>query len=109
MVLSCKSDETGWARSMMLHPDGCASYIGHRTDTLDHAIRWISRTPDQDCLGLLLPATAEPDGYHAEKAKGNLKCLAAGQTMRFELEAGLLEPEKVEGMRAKIVGILSRG
>ena len=109
MMLSCKSDETGWARSMMLHPDGCASYIGHRTDTLDHAIRWISRTPDQDCLGLLLPATAEPDGYHAEKAKGNLKSLVAGQTMRFELEAGLLEPGKVEGMRAKIAGILSPG
>jgi hypothetical protein len=106
MMLSCKPDETGWARSLMLHPDGHASYIGHKTDTLDHAVRWISRTPDQDCLGLLLPATAEPDGYAAEKAKGNLKILAAGEARIFELEAGLLVPEEAAAMEARIARIL---
>ena len=47
----------------------------HRPDQLDHGVRWICRTPDQDALGLLLPATAEPEGYTAEKAKGNVKVL----------------------------------
>jgi hypothetical protein len=108
MMLSCKADSEGWARSMMVHPDGYASYIGHRTDTLDHAVRWISRTVNQDCLGLLLPATAEADGYRAEKAKGNIKMLAPGATMRFALEAGLLPPDAAKAMEAAIVQILGR-
>jgi hypothetical protein len=106
--LSCKADESGWVRSLMVHPDGCASYIGYAADTLDHAIRWISRTSDQDCLGLLLPATAEPDGYRAEKAKGNVKVLEAGQSVRFELEAGLLTPEQASAMERKIAEVLRR-
>jgi hypothetical protein len=107
MFLSMQADSHGWARSMMIHPDGCASYVGHKTDTLDHGIRWISRTADQDCLGLLLPATAEPDGYLAEKAKGNLKSLGGGGTMRFEMEAGLLDASAAAGMEAAIARVLA--
>jgi hypothetical protein len=108
MMLTCAADAEGWARSMMVHPDGFASYIGHRTDTLDHAVRWISRTVDQDGLGLLLPATAEPDGYRAEKTKGNIKILAPRATMRFALEAGLLVPDAAKSMEASIKKILGR-
>ena len=100
--LSCLADKDGWVRSLMLHPDGWASYLGYAARTFDHAIRWISRTPDQDCLGLILPATAEPDGYLAEKAKGNVKTLAAGQSVRFELEAGLLTPGQASAMEEAI-------
>ncbi len=108
LFLSCQADPAGWVRSLLVHPDGWASYIGYAAATLDHAVRWISRTPDQDCLGLLLPATAEPDGYLAEKAKGNLKTLAAGQSMRFELEAGLLTPEQASAAEEGIAGVLRR-
>jgi len=100
--LSCAADEAGWVRSLMVHPDGWASYIGYASANLDHAVRWISRTPDQDCLGLILPATAEPDGYLAEKKKGNVKILAAGQSVSFELEAGLLTPEQASIMEREI-------
>jgi hypothetical protein len=106
--LSCAADQSGWVRSLMVHPDGWASYIGYAADTLDHAVRWISRTPDQDCLGLVLPATAEPDGYLAEKQKGNLKVLAAGGSMRFELEAGLLTPEQASATEHRIEEVLRR-
>ena len=64
--------EDGWARTMQVHPDGSADVISHRPSQLDHGVRWISRTPDQDALGMCLPATAEPEGYHVEKAKGNV-------------------------------------
>jgi hypothetical protein len=108
LLLSCAADQGGWVRSLMVHPDGWASYIGYAAGTLDHAVRWISRTPDQDCLGLILPATAEPDGYLAEKKKGNLKVLAAGQSMRFELEAGLLTPEQASAMEKRIESAVRR-
>ena len=66
----------GWAHSMQVHPDGTADFIRHRPDQLDTGVRWICRTPDQDALGIVLPATAEPEGYTAEKAKGNIKSIA---------------------------------
>ena len=62
-------DQDGWAHSMQVHPDGNADYVRHRPAQLDKGIRWICRTVDQDALGLVLPATAEPEGYLAEKAK----------------------------------------
>lgn len=106
--LSYKADADGWARSIMVHPDGYASAIRHKPDQLDHGVRWISRTPDQDCFGLCLPSTAEPDGYLAEKAKGNLRSLAGGQRVRFDYEAGLLTPAEARDEEKAIQGILSR-
>jgi hypothetical protein len=106
LYLSYLADEQGWAHSMMVHPDGLASYIRHRPDQLDHGVRWISRTRDQDCFGLLLPSTAEPEGYTAEKAKGNVKVLPAGKTVRFDVAAGLLGVEEARKMEKEIERIL---
>ncbi len=53
-----------------------------------HGVRWISRTPDQDALGMVSPATAEPEGYTAEKAKGNILTLAGGAEWRCAMEMG---------------------
>lgn len=96
----------GWAHSMQVHPDGTADYIRHRPAQLDKGVRWISRTPDQAALGLVLPATAEPEGYHAEKAKGNLKVIPAGGAYTCEMEAGLLTASEAEMMEATIASIL---
>ncbi len=103
-----RADEQGWARSMMVHPDGYASCIRHRPSQLPHGVRWISRTPDQDCLGIVLPATAEPEGYTAEKRKGNVRTLEAGATVRWELEAGLLTPAEAQEEERAIQRILGR-
>jgi len=99
------ADGDGWAHTLQVHPDGSADYIRHRPDQLDHGVRWICRTPDQDALGLLLPATAEPEGFHAEKAKGNVKTLAAGQVWRCEYVMGTLtasEAAQVQELIQKI-------
>jgi hypothetical protein len=96
------TDAAGWAHSMQVHPDGSADFISHRPDQLDHGVRWISRTADQDALGLLLPATAEPEGYTAEKAKGNIKVLPPGGEFHFSLETGALNPAEAKEMEAKI-------
>lgn len=88
------ADGDGWAHTLQVLPNGSADYIRHRPDQLDHGVRWICRTPDQDALGLLLPATAEPEGYSAEKAKGNLKLLGAGQVWRCEYVLGALTADE---------------
>jgi hypothetical protein len=100
------ADGDGWAHSLQVHPDGSADWLRHRPDQLDKGVRWICRTPDQDALGLCLPATAEPEGYKAEKAKGNVRTLAAGAKVVFEMEAGYLPPAEAREMEARIAAVL---
>ncbi len=105
--INYKTDEAGWAYSMQQHPDGSADLISHRPNQLNHGVRWISRTADQDALGLLLPATAQPEGYTAEKAKGNLKTIPAGGQFHCQMEVGALSPDKAKAMSSKISQILA--
>jgi len=100
------ADEEGWAHSMQVHPDGSADYIRHRPVQLDKGVRWISRTADQDALGLVLPATAEPEGYLAEQAKGNIKVLPPQGVFRCEIEMGVLAPPEARRMEEKIIQML---
>ncbi|HVO39055.1 MAG TPA: DUF4432 family protein [Spirochaetia bacterium] len=106
LYVDYRADARGWAHSMLVHPDGYASYIRHRPEQLNHGVRWISRTPDQDCLGIVLPATAQPEGYAAEKRKGNVRTLDGGATARFDMTAGLLTPEEAKRMEREIAQIL---
>jgi hypothetical protein len=102
------ADEDGWAHSMQVHPDGSADYIRHRPDQLDKGVRWISRTADQEALGIVLPATAEPEGYLAEKAKGNIKILSPKGEFHFELEMGTLTPAEAKRLEEKITRIFQK-
>jgi hypothetical protein len=101
------ADDDGWAHSMQVHPDGSADYVRHRPDQLDIGVRWICRTPDQDALGFVLPATAEPEGYSAEKAKGNIKVIPAGGKFHLDLVLGTLPPDQTQAVEAKIEQILT--
>ncbi|MGQ9625616.1 MAG: DUF4432 family protein [Anaerolineae bacterium] len=107
LYIDYKADEEGWAHSMLVHPDGYASYIRHRPKELNHGVRWICRIPNQDALGIVLPSTAEPEGYLAEKAKGNIKFIPPRGSVKFELEAGLLRPQEAKQMEEKINRILA--
>jgi hypothetical protein len=101
------ADDAGWAHTMQVHPDGTADYIGHKPAQLDHGVRWICRTPDQDALGMVLPATAQSEGYTAEKAKGNVKLLGPGAVFHCEMQCGVLteaETRKMEQKIAQMVG-----
>jgi hypothetical protein len=100
------ADEAGWAHAMQVHPDGSGDYIRHKPEQLDHGVRWISRTADQDALGIVLPGTAEPEGYHAEKAKGNIKTIPAGGSFYLEMEIGYLPPEEVGQVEERITRII---
>jgi hypothetical protein len=103
------ADEQGWAHSMQVHPDGTADYIAHNTDPLGHATRWISRTPDQDAIAIVEAGTAEPEGYHAEKEKGNVIVLGPGESTTMELKIGSLAPDEAEAMKQHIQDIVTSG
>lgn len=102
------ADEEGFAHNMQVLPDGYAHYITHRLAELPKGVRWIARNPDQEALGLFLPATAEHEGYLAEKAKGNVRTLPGGGSIEFSLKAGLLAPDAAKQMEEKIGVILAQ-
>jgi hypothetical protein len=100
------ADDSGWAYSLQILPDGSADYVAHRPQQLDKGVRWICRTPDQEALGIILPATAESEGYHVEQAKGNLKVIPAGESWFCEMFVGALTPAETKEMELKIRSIL---
>ncbi|MFP4331230.1 MAG: DUF4432 family protein [Spirochaetaceae bacterium] len=108
LFIDMLSDEDGLAHGMQLHPDGSADFISYRPAELDHAVRWICRTTDQQGLGIVLPATAEPDGYTKEKEKGNVKRLAPGGRFETSFELGALEKDEAREYSRRISELLER-
>ncbi|WP_373069831.1 DUF4432 family protein [Gemmatimonas sp.] len=104
-AVDCSADVTGWATTMQLHPDGTSDFVRHRPDQLDHGIRWISRGADQEALGMLLPATAEPGGHLAELAKGNMRQLAASEVAHYTIEFGALDGAATAEMVAEVAAV----
>ena len=49
-----------------------------------------------------LPATAEADGYTAEKAKGNIRLVPPGGVFSCRLQFGALDAGEAEQLRKKI-------
>ena len=101
------ADQDGWAHSLQVHPSGVSDYIAHKPSQLGHGVRWISRTPDQDCLGIVLPATAEPEGVTAERAKGNIKTLEAHGVFSLDLEIGALLETETTRVEATIESLIA--
>lgn len=86
---------------------GGACYVSHPTDALPVGVRWISRTADEDALGMILPATSEHLGYEYSKKHGYLKYLPPMGILNFEIEFGYLEEDNAIRMIDKINKILS--
>jgi len=93
LYLDYLADEKGWARTLHIHPDGSADLVRHRPEQLDHGVRWICRTADQDALGME-PCTAEVEGFSAEKKKGNVRSLPGGATFTSDLQIGVLTADE---------------
>ena len=102
MYIDYNADENGVAHSMQIHPDGYADYAAHYPAQLPRTIRWISRSPDQDAMGLVLPATSGNNGFIAEYAAGNFITLPPGETQSFDIKAGLLTPDEAAEMKKHI-------
>ena len=96
-----KGDEDRRAYTLQYTEEG-ACYVNHPVDVLPYAIRWISRTGDEDSCGMVLPATAEHLGYTYAKNNGQIKVLPGKETLTFHIETGYLEPEQAEAIKVKI-------
>ncbi len=108
MGLDFVADEEGLAHAMQVHPSGEADVVSHRPGELPRAVRWITRSADEDALGLVLPGTAEADGYTAEKRKGNLLTLAPDGQFTCHVRFGALMPLAAAEFAARIEAVRMR-
>jgi hypothetical protein len=96
-----KADRDGWAHFMQLHEDGSADLVSQRPSELDHHSRWILKSKNREVMGIL-PATCDPEGYTAEKKKGNVREIPAEGSVEFTVRGGFLDKNESESMRKHI-------
>lgn len=101
-----KGDENGKAHFLYVHKDGSADYTTYDVSVLNRGVRWMVNHDDWKSMGMVLPSTAEPEGYTAEKKKGNVRCLDGGDTFKAEVTIGYLAPEEAGKVREKIERIM---
>lgn len=97
-----KTDDNGSTHFMFVHPDGSADYTSYMPGQLDHCARWILKTNNMQALGLALPATADAEGYTAEKEKGNIKTIPAKGRFKTTIYTGYLDKDHTKEMEKKI-------
>jgi hypothetical protein len=97
-----RTDDEGLSHFMQLHPDGTADYVGFAPELMDHPTRWIMRTGEQEALGIALPSTCDPEGYTAEKRKGNIKEIPGNASAALVMRTGVLERDEAAAMERRI-------
>jgi hypothetical protein len=101
-VRNLKSDTQGMTHMLQKHPDGTSDYMSWSVRDLDHTVRWILTHEDQKVAAMALPATCDPEGYTAEKKKGNVRSIPGLGKVRFALRAGYLDQTETKRMESTI-------
>ncbi|MHB8063792.1 MAG: DUF4432 family protein [Ruminiclostridium sp.] len=100
------TDKEGWVHMMQFHPDGCADFLQYKPIELDHCMRWLTRTPDQQGLALAFPATANVDGYNTEKRLGHVRMIPPKGYYQATMYTGAMTKEEAEKEAAVIEDIM---
>ena len=98
-IVGQKVGHDGRAHYMLAREEGDAFEIGWDPTVMNKTVRWVLANSDQRVAAFAMPATCEPEGYTAEKRKGNVRALAGGARMRFATRVGYVDnthaPEKI--------------
>lgn len=101
-IRNLKADADGMTHMMVRRPEQDAFYMSWSLKELPKTTRWILCNADQEVGAFALPGSCEPEGYLAERAKGNLRQLGGHQTARFKVTLGYLDPTGAEAARKLI-------
>ena len=82
-IVGQKPGADGLVHYAMRRREGDAFAIAWDPSIMTKTIRWVLANSDQRVAAFAMPATCEPEGYTAEKAKGNVRKLAGGAHVRF--------------------------
>ena len=99
-----KPGADGLVRHAMQRREGDAFAISWDPSTMPHTIRWVLANSDMSVAAFAMPATCEPEGYSAEKRKGNLRALAGGARAEFRTIIEYVEAARAACFVAQIEG-----
>jgi hypothetical protein len=88
----------------MARREGDAFAIAWDPAVMPHTIRWILANSDQRVAAFAMPATCEPEGYLAEKRKGNVRSLAGNAKASFATRIDYIERDHAAAAAAAIEG-----
>ncbi len=94
----------GRARFLMARREGDAFAISWDLESMPHVIRWILANSDQRVAAFAMPATCEPEGYLAEKAKGHVRSLAGGAKATFATRIDYIDASRAAAAAEAIEG-----
>lgn len=99
------SDSAGMTHALLERPGGDGFVMSYATAEFGHMVRWILHGADATVAAFALPSTCEPEGYLAEKAKGNIETLAPGQMRSFMARFGYVTRDKAAEFARTIAAI----
>lgn len=108
LTMTAGVGQDGWTHALHRHPDGTGDFVSYKPAELPYAVRWITRSEDQDALGLVLPATAPPDGLAAARRNGHLVWIEPGGSFRAEMTFGALDAKAADSLSNTIASIRGR-
>jgi hypothetical protein len=106
-IKGLKPGADGLVHFMMLRREGDGFTIEWNLNAMPHTIRWILANSDQRVAAFAMPATCEPEGYLAEKRKGNVQSLAGGAKASFVTHVGYVDAAHAANVAKSIEGLRS--
>ncbi|MFI0395095.1 aldose 1-epimerase family protein [Paracoccus jiaweipingae] len=98
-------DAEGQTHLMLERPEGDGFVLSYAPVQFPRLVRWVLNGGDAQVAAFALPATCEPEGYNAEKAKGNVQLLAPGAEAVFTTRMGYVTAQDVPALAAMIAGL----
>lgn len=98
-------DEEGFAHALQVFPEGDADYVSFRVNELPNAVRWYSRTGDEDALAFAIPSTNNHLGFSRNLAKGLIREIPANDSIHMSYRFGYLEKQAAKQLVEKIIRI----
>jgi hypothetical protein len=87
-ILDDRGSAEGVSGSILHYTDGTSRWARQETAGLDHHVIWMTHAPGRGACGFHLPSTAGLRGLEAEKALGNVKRLAPGESVTLRYACG---------------------
>jgi hypothetical protein len=103
-IKGLKRGADGLVHFLMARREGDAFAISWDPEAMPHTIRWILANSDQRVAAFAMPATCEPEGYLAEKRKGNVRSLAGNARASFATRIDYIDKGHAAAAAAAIEG-----
>jgi hypothetical protein len=101
-IKGLKRGADGLVHFMLARREGDAFAIAWDPESMPHAIRWILDNTDQRVAAFAMPATCEPEGYTAEKRKGNVRLLGSRAKAHFVTSLSYVDKNRAAAAAAGI-------